>query len=128
MPSTPHDPAAGRLRTAANRLVNRVEHWTAQRWSAPAAPSEQGGATRPSGAPDATEPTRAEAVHGLVQRLADLAAGIEGRPPQAVPRLSNDLALPDQVRVMVADLQYIGADEVLREAAADIDATAARLG
>jgi hypothetical protein len=122
--STPRDPAAGRLRTAANRLVNRVEHWTAKRWALPATPAEPGSATRP--AEQGT--TRAETVHALLQRLADLAAGIEGRPPQAVPRLSNDLALPDQVRVMVADLQYIGGDEVLRAAAADIDATAACLG
>jgi hypothetical protein len=91
--------------------VGRVEHWTAARWGQPA------GAT-----------TRADVMHGLVQRLADLCAGIEGRPLRPVPRLANDLVLPDQVRVMVADLALVGAsDEVLRAAVADIDATAARL-
>jgi hypothetical protein len=67
-------------------------------------------------------------VHALVQRLANLGAGLEGRPAQAVPRLENDLALPDQLRVMVADLALVGAsDELLRGAVADIDATTTRL-
>jgi hypothetical protein len=116
--SPARDPAAARVRAAANRLISRVEHWTAKRWSVPA-----GGAA----GPDGVGPTRAETVHGLVQRLADLAADIEGRAPQRVPRLANDLALPDQVRVMVADLQYVASDVVLRAAAADIEATSAQL-
>jgi hypothetical protein len=63
-----------------------------------------------------------------VQRLADVCAGLEGRPPQAVPRLENHLALPDQLKVMVADLSLVGpSDEVLRGAIADIEATTARL-
>ncbi len=67
-------------------------------------------------------------VYGLVQRLADRCAGLEGRAAQAVPRLENDLALPDQLRVMVTDLTLVGAaDDLLRDAAADVDATAARL-
>jgi hypothetical protein len=103
------DPAAARLRAAAGRFVARVEHWGQPRWALAA---DHG--------------TRADVVHGLVQRLADLAARVEGRAPQTVPRLDNDLALPDQVRVMVTDLA--GApDEVLRAAAAEIEATAARL-
>jgi hypothetical protein len=72
-------------------------------------------------------------MHGLIQRLADLGAGLEGRPVQPVPRLDNDLALPDQLAVMVGDLALLGeeagptagpVDEVLRSAAAEIDATA----
>jgi hypothetical protein len=116
MPFRKSEPAAARLRAAAGRLVNRVEHWTAARWSQPAQEARGVGETR------------ADAVHALVQRLADLSAGLEGRPPQGVPRLGNDLALPDQLKVMVADLALVGAgDEVLRGAVADIDATTARL-
>lgn len=67
-------------------------------------------------------------VHALVQRLADRCARLEGRPAQAVPRLDNDLSLPDQLQVMVADLALVGAsDEELQAAIADIEATAARL-
>jgi hypothetical protein len=109
-------PAGPQLRAAAGHLVNRVEHWTSIRWTQPAREGSDG------------HGTRADVLHGLVQRLADLCAGIEGRPVRAVPRLANDLALPDQLRVMVADLALVGAeDAVLRAAAADIDATAARL-
>ncbi len=72
--------------------------------------------------------TRADVVHGLVQRLADVVAEAESRPVRAVPRLENDLALPDQVRVMVADLRRAGAvADVLHAAAADLDATVAGL-
>jgi hypothetical protein len=43
-------------------------------------------------------------VHALVQRLADLSADTEREPRRPVPRLDNDLALIDQVRVLVADV------------------------
>ncbi|BCJ33031.1 hypothetical protein Athai_05340 [Actinocatenispora thailandica] len=43
-------------------------------------------------------------LHALVQQLADLGADAEARPHQPVPRLDNDLALPDQLRVVAADL------------------------
>jgi hypothetical protein len=94
-------------------------------------------------------------VHALVQRLADLGAQVEGRRARPVPRLDNDLALPDQVRVLVADIRRAAAPvdalraaapvdalraaapvdalraaaavDALRAAAADLDATAARL-
>jgi hypothetical protein len=72
--------------------------------------------------------TRAEVMHALIQRLADLCARLEGRPPQPVPRLDNDLSLPDQLTVMVADLALVGAsDDQLEAAIADIEATAERL-
>jgi hypothetical protein len=72
--------------------------------------------------------SRADVVHALVQRLADLAAAAEGRPSQPVPRTGNDLSLPDQLKVMVADLRLAGATpDALRAAASDIEATAARL-
>jgi hypothetical protein len=76
------------LRLAVGRLVDRVAHWTPVRWNLPSA---AGG-------------SRADAVHGLVQEIADLAADAEGQPHRPVPRLANDLALPDQLRVVVADL------------------------
>ena len=76
-------PGAAEFRSAVTRLVHRVSHWTPPRWAA-------------SG--------RADVVHGLVQRLADLAADAEGEPRRAVPRLESDLALPDQLRVVAADL------------------------
>jgi hypothetical protein len=43
-------------------------------------------------------------VASVVQRIADLAAEAEGQPRRTVPRLDNDLALCDQLRVMVSDL------------------------
>jgi hypothetical protein len=67
-------------------------------------------------------------MFALVQRLADVVAVAEGRPIRPVPRLENDLALPDQFKVMVADL--LGAQapaETLQAAVADIEATAAIL-
>lgn len=73
---------------AADRLIGRVAHWTPARWA------------KPSGA----HVSRAELMHGLAQRLADAGADAEGRERRPVPRLDNDLALPDQVRVLVADI------------------------
>lgn len=77
----------GQLVRAVDRLADQVGHWTPARWAQPAG---QG--------------TRADVVHALAQRLADLEASVTGRPVLPVPRLPNDLALPDQVRVMVLDL------------------------
>jgi hypothetical protein len=84
-------------------LVNQVAHWTPHRWTLPTAP---GG------------PPRADLVHGLVQRLADLAADAEHEPRRPVPRLDNDLALVDQLRVVAADLVVSGATDMLTHAAA----------
>jgi hypothetical protein len=65
-------------------------------------------------APRRWEGHRADRVHQAVQRLADLAADCESAvdcesaagPParRPVPRLANDLALPDQLTVVVHDL------------------------
>jgi hypothetical protein len=46
-------------------------------------------------------------IHALVQDLADLAADAEGQPRRTVPRLPGDIALPDQLRVLMADLQSV---------------------
>jgi hypothetical protein len=79
---------AEELARAVDRLGDQVSHWSSVRWAAPGA---HGG-------------TRAEAAHALAQRLADLAALASGRPSRPVPRLSSDLALPDQWRVLARDL------------------------
>lgn len=62
--------------------------------------------------------SRADLVFTLVQVLADLGAEAENRARRPVPRLDNDLALPDQVRVMVADLRRAPAADALLDAAA----------
>ena len=72
--------------------------------------------------------SRADLVHRLVQHIADLSADAESLPHRAVPRLGNDLALPDQLRVVVADLVASGAPaELLAEAAAEVTAVRDRL-
>lgn len=80
---------AGEFSTAVNRLTHQVMHWTPPRWRA---------ASSVSGL------SRADLVYELVQRIADLAAAAEGQPRRAVPRLDNDLALPDQLLVVTRDL------------------------
>lgn len=64
----------------ADLLVSQVAHWTPARWRG-----------------------RSDGVYALVQRLADATAEAEGRTALPVPRLA-DTVLPDQIRVMVADL------------------------
>ena len=80
---------ADQLVRAVDRLVTQVGHWSPERWA--------------SGAP-VGDTTRADVVHALAQRLADLEAEATGRPSRPVPRLDNDLALPDQLRVLTLDL------------------------
>lgn len=70
------------------RLIGMVAHWTPPRWAASAA----------------SGPSRAEVVHALVQRVADLAARGEDGPCRPVPVLDNDLTLPYQLRVVTDDL------------------------
>jgi hypothetical protein len=94
------------LTAAVARLVNRVADWTPSRWAA------SGRCGQP----------RAEVVHALVQRVADLAADAEGVPRRAVPRLANDLALADQLRVVAADLDGAGDPAALAEAEALVTA------
>jgi hypothetical protein len=99
------------LQDAVGRLVNRVLHWTPNRWAKPFA--------------DDSPETRAARVHVLAQRLADAAADAEGQPHRRVPRLDNDLAIPDQLRVLVADAAAAGVQdqdliELVRETAAGL--------
>ena len=110
-----NESAAAGLSVAADRMVNRVGHWTPARWAAPAGLTE--------GAP-----IRADIMFGLVQTLADLAAVAEHRPSRPVPRLDNNLGLPDQLRVMVADLLLAApAPAALEQAAGAVESTAATL-
>ncbi|WSA12863.1 hypothetical protein OG958_29910 [Micromonospora sp. NBC_01813] len=66
-------------------LIRQVSHWEVARWAV-------GGGRR------------AADFHHLVQDVADLGAAAEGRPGRPVPRLRLDTALPDQLRVVTADL------------------------
>ncbi|MGC4894837.1 hypothetical protein [Micromonospora sp. DT31] len=95
--------SAAELDRAVTLLVRQIGHWQQPRWSA----SARGGNV-----------SRADLVHKLVQELADLAADAAGEPRRDVPRLSGDLVLPDQLRVVAADLARADPPEsVLAEAA-----------
>ena len=90
-------------------LARQVGHWAAPRWAAPSATGNC---------------ARSALLHRLVQRVANLAADAEGEPRRTVPRLDNDQALPDQLRVVAADLIGAGPPAaVLAEAAAEVAAT-----
>ncbi|MEH0939087.1 hypothetical protein [Micromonospora psammae] len=105
--------SATELDRAVGLLVRQVGHWQQTRWAAVAT----GGNV-----------SRADLVHRLVQEIANLAADAEGGPRRTVPRLDNDLALPDQLRVVAADLVAAGPPEaVLAGAAAEVTATRAAL-
>jgi hypothetical protein len=90
------------------RLVDRVSTWTPPRWAASTASG--------SG-------TRADRFFALIQELADSAADAEGQPRRVVPRLSPDTALPDQLRVIVADLIAAGDEARLAVAARRVQTT-----
>jgi hypothetical protein len=92
------------------RLIGTVAHWTPPRWAASAT----------------SGPSRAEVVHELVQRVADLAARAEGGPSRPVPVLDNDLTLPYQLRVVTDDLLDAPGSAELLAAAADAVAAAQR--
>lgn len=78
-------------------------------------------------APFEPEPTRADAAHRLAQRLADVAAGLDGGGSRSLPRLA-DPAVGDQVAVCGHDLLDAAAahgdreqaEAVLVAAAADL--------
>ena len=100
-----------RLTETVGRLAGQVGHWTPSRWAASSA----------SGVP------RADLVHDLVQWLADRCADAEGRPRLPVPRLDNDLVLPDQLRVVAADLARFGGPALMDEAAEKVRAVRGQL-
>jgi hypothetical protein len=93
--------SADELARESRRLVDRVSTWPPPRWAASSA-SGPG--------------SRADRFHALVQTLADQAADAEGQPRRVVPRLSPDTALPDQLRVIVADLLLVADEEALTTA------------
>ncbi|MFC4148305.1 hypothetical protein ACFO0M_18790 [Micromonospora mangrovi] len=101
--------SAAELDRAVGLLVGQVGHWQQPRWAAVAA----GGNV-----------SRGDLVHKLVQEVANLAADVAGEPRRDVPRLANDLALPDQLRVVAADLVAADPpDAVLTRAAGAVRAT-----
>lgn len=101
------------LDRAVQLLVRQVGHWEQPRWSATAATGNV---------------PRADLVHRLVQGVANLAADAAGEPRRTVPRLDNDLALPDQLRVVTADLLAAAPPpDVLARAAAEVTATRSAL-
>ncbi|MFE9688782.1 hypothetical protein [Micromonospora sp. NPDC005806] len=105
--------SAAELDRAVELLVRQVGHWAQPRWSAQA----EGGNV-----------SRADLVHKLVQEIANLAADVAGEPRRDVPRLGSDLVLPDQLRVVAADLVTAGPPEpVLAEAAAAVARTRSAL-
>jgi hypothetical protein len=103
----------GGLAREVRRLVDRVTHWTPSRWAA-------------SGVSGTG--SRADMVYALVQDLADHAADAEGEPHRPVPRLDNDAALPDQLRVIAADLLAVGSPDVLTAAAGRVATISRDLG
>jgi hypothetical protein len=110
--------SAQELDRAVELFVRQVGHWQQPRWSAPATVGDSA-----AGAELAGGASRGDVVHRLVQEIADLAADAEGEPRREVPRIDNDLALPDQLRVVAADLVAAGAsDDVLAAAAAKVTA------
>ncbi|MEU4569311.1 hypothetical protein [Micromonospora sp. NPDC023956] len=108
------DPTSGAaLDRAVEALVRQVGHWQPPRWAALAAEGNV---------------SRADLVHRCVQEVANLAADAEGQPRRTVPRLENDLALPDQLRVVAADLvAATPPPEALARAAAEVTATRSAL-
>ncbi|MCM0678445.1 hypothetical protein NCC78_27775 [Micromonospora phytophila] len=105
--------SAAELDRAVELLVRQVGHWQQPRWAASAA---------------AGNAPRADVMHRLVQEIANLAADAEGQPRRTVPRLDNDLALPDQLRVVTADLVAAAPSaEALARAAAEVTATRSAL-
>jgi hypothetical protein len=86
---------------AVDRLLAQVSHWEQPRWSAGI-------------------PSKADVVHVLIQRIADLGADAENRSHRQVPRLS-DLILRDQLRVVADDLLAAASEEQLKLAADEID-------
>lgn len=83
-------PNGSSLGRESRRFADQVAHWTPARWRL-----------------SAGERTRGDAVHALVQTLADLDADAEHEPRRDVPRLPHDTALADQLRVIADDLSAV---------------------
>ena len=75
------------LAREARSLVERLRLWTPQRWAAASAYG-----------------TRGDLVHHLAAAFVEAA----GETDRALPRLDNDLALPDQLAVTADDLVRSG--------------------
>jgi len=105
--------AGGDVAGAAADLVHRLRRWTRASWAVAV------GSGRAQ--------SRADLVHAGVQRLADLAASAEGRPPRPVPRLA-DRVLPDQLAVMAHDVSETGDAAAEHAALAELAALRRLLG
>lgn len=103
---------ADELAKAAGELARRLRRWNRKGWDAAAA----GGGTR------------RDALRAAVQRLADLGAVAEGRPPRPVLPPVGDHALPDQLAVMVHDVRQTGDPAAATAAVAELRALQAELG
>ena len=100
------------LTTAVLRLYGHVSHWSPPRWAATSASGR----------------SRADEAYDLVQQMAELAADAEGQPRRTVPRLTGEVTLADQLRVVAADLVAAGPPaDVLERAAQLVDDTHRRL-
>jgi hypothetical protein len=111
--------AGDELDRAAAELTRRLRRWAPASWAVRA--GGLGAAERgPAG-------TRADALHRSVQRLADLAAAAERRPPRLVPRL-DDRVLADQLAVMAHDVGRSGDQAAVRAALAELTALRGALG
>jgi len=122
--------SAADLTQAVDLLIGRVGHWTPARWSASASVGRKAPGPRERSERQELSlagQTRGDLLHGLVRLLADLAADAEHEPRREVPRLDNDLALVDQLRVVAADLAAAGDPDVLARASAEVTAVRARL-
>ncbi|ADD41523.1 hypothetical protein [Stackebrandtia nassauensis] len=89
------------------RVASGVAYWSPARWRSPA----------PGGG------DRVGAMTALIQTLADVTAVAEDRPPRPVPRLPHDTALPDQLKVVAADLVAVDPGP---EAVSQVEAALAR--
>jgi hypothetical protein len=103
---------ANELAAVAANLIRRLRRWDRKSWLV--------GATGRAG-------SRSDAAFAAVQRLADIGAAAERRLPRPVPRPS-DLALADQLAVLVDDIQRTDGPDAVRAATLELIALRRTLG
>jgi hypothetical protein len=110
------------VQAGADRLVRQVTGWSPARWRTVVvvpAGLAAGEAESPELLP------QCDVVFGLVQAVAALAAEAEGEPRRAVPWVA-ELALADQLVVVVHDLVAAGASDAVLSSALALLAEARR--
>jgi hypothetical protein len=90
----------------AAQLCMRLRRWRSRNWTA----------------------ARVEATYAAIQRLADLAAAAEGRPPRPVPRHEAGPVLADQLAVLAHDVHRSADPTAAAAADAEIRTLATTLG